>query len=298
MQLESEVFSSAEVAAALEANFVLVKLNVDDSPGTARIYGVSSIPADVIISPSGQLVSQLQSPPTVNQYIAQLTNAAKGYRDLTGQAPVTRTEPPQAAAQVVVTSPPPGIESGAPSQSVYQNDRYAESRRQLQTAERNAPANAAGAPTSNSPSAVQLAQGISAGPPSPGKPAETALHSQQLPAGAPPVGLDGFCPVTLVERRAWVRGNAAHGVVHRGRTYLFAGPEEAKKFFATPDRYGPVLSGNDPVLALDNRVAVPGRREFGVYMDNRVYLFASEESLRRFEKNRHRYAAEALQAMR
>ena len=44
-QLEQGVFAQAETGKALDANFVMVKLNVDDSPATARMYYVSS-PAD------------------------------------------------------------------------------------------------------------------------------------------------------------------------------------------------------------------------------------------------------------
>jgi len=133
-------------------------------------------------------------------------------------------------------------------------------------------------------------------------PGAAAVASQPagpaLPPGAPPLALEGFCPVTLLERRAWTTGNVAHGVVHRGQTYLFAGPEEAQKFLANPDAYAPVLSGLDPVLALDNQVNVPGRREFGVFSGNRVYLFSNEDSRSKFQQNPNRYAAEVLQAMR
>jgi YHS domain-containing protein len=122
--------------------------------------------------------------------------------------------------------------------------------------------------------------------------------SPQIPPGSPPVALDGFCPVTLVEKRAWSAGNVAFGAVHRGRTYLFVGPEQVQKFLANPDAYAPVLSGNDPVLALDNQVSVPGRREYGVFSGSRIYLFANEESRNRFQQNPNRYAAEAVQAMR
>jgi protein disulfide-isomerase len=118
----------------------------------------------------------------------------------------------------------------------------------------------------------------------------------QIPPGSPPLGLDGYCPVTLVERQQWTMGAAAYGVIHRGRTYLFLGPNEVKKFLTNPDLYSPVHSGYDPVLALDNQTLVPGRREYGVYSDNRVYLFADEASRRKFEQNPQRYAAEALQA--
>jgi YHS domain-containing protein len=104
--------------------------------------------------------------------------------------------------------------------------------------------------------------------------------------------------VTLVERQQWAMGTPKFGAIHRGRTYLFLGPEEAKKFMANPDLYSPVLSGNDPVLALDNQMSVPGKREFGVYADNRIFLFADAASRAKFEQNPKRYATEALQAMR
>lgn len=91
-------------------------------------------------------------------------------------------------------------------------------------------------------------------------------------------------------------GDAKFGAIHRGKTYLFLGPAEVKKFLANPELYAPMLSGNDPVMALDNQLLVPGKREFGVYADNRVYLFADEASRRKFEQNPKRYSAEALQA--
>jgi YHS domain-containing protein len=97
----------------------------------------------------------------------------------------------------------------------------------------------------------------------------------------------------------WALGDRAWGAVHRGRTYLFAGPEERARFLASPDLYSPVMSGIDPVLALDNQMVVAGKREFGVFgADRRIYLFADEASLKRFEQNPKRYAAEAVQAQR
>jgi YHS domain-containing protein len=128
---------------------------------------------------------------------------------------------------------------------------------------------------------------------------QPSAQAPQLPPGCPPAALDGNCPVTLMERRQWATGNRAWGAIHRGRTYLFVGPDEKEKFLANPDFYSPVLAGNDPVLALDNQMLVPGRREFGFFgPDNRVYLFADEASLKRFEANPRRYAAEVLQAQR
>ena len=65
MRLESEVFNQPEAAKALEVNYVCVKINVDESPGTTRLYGVSSLPTDVVITPTGRLVSSAASPPNV-----------------------------------------------------------------------------------------------------------------------------------------------------------------------------------------------------------------------------------------
>ena len=79
-------------------------------------------------------------------------------------------------------------------------------------------------------------------------------------------------------------------------TYLFAGPEEQKKFLADPDRYSPVLSGNDPVLAFDRGQLQMGLCEFGTFYDNRIDSSTSNESLEKFRQNARRYAEEVRQA--
>lgn len=133
---------------------------------------------------------------------------------------------------------------------------------------------------------------------------QVAPHFGAMAPALPPArgpsefGLDGFCPVQLSDHREWVKGDRRWGAVHRGRTYLFAGPTEQQRFLANPDHYSPVMSGNDPVLALEGGQAVPGHREHGVFYEGRVYLFAGEQSLQRFSQNPQRYAAEIMQAMR
>jgi YHS domain-containing protein len=112
------------------------------------------------------------------------------------------------------------------------------------------------------------------------------------------VALEGYCAVTLCEKRSWTPGDVRYGAIHRGRTYLFQSPAEQQRFLANPDRYSPVISGNDPVVALDEGRAVPGTRRYGLFYENRVYLFSSEESLARFSRAPNRYAAEIIQAMR
>jgi YHS domain-containing protein len=122
-------------------------------------------------------------------------------------------------------------------------------------------------------------------------PANQAVSPQgPLPAGgAPPLGFDGYCPVQLAESGRWVPGNPQWGVIHEGRTYYLAGPAERAKFAADPLRYAPVLSGYDVVLAVEQGLLVPGKREFGGWYRGRVYLFASEETLRQFDRDPEAY---------
>ncbi|MGD9722369.1 MAG: thioredoxin family protein [Pirellulales bacterium] len=321
LRLEHEVFSKPEVGRALDPHFVMVKLNVDQAPGTAQMYGVSSIPTDVITLPNGQLVSEVHCPPTAGQYVAQLCQAAAGHRALLQNNIAQATGPTAPAAAVAAAAPNAAAPQAYPvagaapdvaQQPLHPNDRYAEyfPQQQQQAVAANAGAAPPSYPAQTPPqfAAAPQVPAAAAAPYGQVQPA-AAPYGQQpgamqasypqgaapQPPGTPPMGLDGYCPVTLVERQQWTLGDARFGAVHRGRTYLFLGPNEVKKFLADPDKFAPVLAGHDPVLAMDNQQMVPGRREFGVYSDNRVYLFADEASRRRFEQNPRRYTAEALQ---
>lgn len=403
LRMEQDVFSKAETAKGLEANFVFVKLNADDAPGTARLYGVSSLPSDVITLPNGRLVSQLQSPPTATQYVQMMNRAADGHRSLARrqsnevsavgnpsaamlpdaappavttpgapEAPVTappvadlaETMPPAAdpyaefhatsqaggtaaptsavmpaqayAPPAAPTSPAdPYAQPAAHSVDPYAPGPAAQTAAPAMTPAAAAPANPYAAPPAADPyAAVAPPANPYAAPPaadpysaaaapvnpyaaptapvaSPTAPAPQAAAPQnatahyqpqvnlpQLPPGCPPVGLDGNCPVTLMERKRWAVGHTSFGAVHRGRTYLFLGPQERDKFLADPDRFSPVLGGLDPVHALDHQQSVPGKREYGVFgADGKIYLFADEASRARFEQNEQHYTSAATQAL-
>ena len=129
-----------------------------------------------------------------------------------------------------------------------------------------------------------------------------ATAVQQAPAADPygsmPLGLEGYCPVTLAERGVWTEGRAQWGVRHRGRTYLFAGPEQQQAFLTNPDRFSPALSGDDPVLAIEKGKSLPGRRAYGVTYQSRIYLFASAENRAAFTANPERFTATVTLAER
>lgn len=119
------------------------------------------------------------------------------------------------------------------------------------------------------------------------------VRTQQAPPQPSPFALDGMCPVALAETETWAQGDKRYGAVHRGKTYLFAGQEQQRKFLANPDYFAPAISGLDPVLAFDHGQRVSGHRNHGLTLgsgaNRRVYLFASEQTLAQFCNDKVRY---------
>ena len=111
-----------------------------------------------------------------------------------------------------------------------------------------------------------------------------------------PLGLEGYCPVALMETGNWVEGQARWGARHRGRTYLFSGLEQQQTFLSDPDRYSPALSGDDPVAAIDGGKTSAGQRRYGVTYQKRIYLFESPETRAAFAANPQRYTSRVLLA--
>jgi len=97
--------------------------------------------------------------------------------------------------------------------------------------------------------------------------------------------------VTLVHNRVWTPGDKRWGAVHEGRVYLFSGPEQQQQFLASPHIYAPLMEGYDPVRFAETGQLVPGRREFGLYIDDPgpIALFADEAALERFHANSNYY---------
>jgi YHS domain-containing protein len=128
------------------------------------------------------------------------------------------------------------------------------------------------------------------------KPESAVAATTPDPHGSMPLGLEGYCAVSLAEKGQWVEGRAQWGARHRGRTYLFAGAEQQQAFLANPDRYAPALSGDDPVLACDAGKQIAGQRRYGVTYQARTYLFSSPETRTAFAANPQRYTSRVKMA--
>src|SRR5215213_8901509 len=86
MALNQNVFNQPGVANAIETQFVPVKLNADENSATATWYGITRVPTDVIVTPDGQIVTKIVSPPTPAAYVAEVTAAAGKFGARSGQA--------------------------------------------------------------------------------------------------------------------------------------------------------------------------------------------------------------------
>jgi YHS domain-containing protein len=190
---------------------------------------------------------------------AQVTNP---YAAVPSAAPAVQV--PQAAPAVGIESPVPGQIAGSAS-----------------------PESQAPATLSNAGPIGGSAASVAAMPPT----------TPELPPGSAPLGFDGYCPVSMKKQWKWIPGSSQWGAVHRGRTYLFTGPAEQQEFLANPDFYSPVLSGNDPVIAIDQGQTIGGRREHSLEYNGQFYLFSSEANLQQFSGNPERYSTRVRQAM-
>jgi len=125
----------------------------------------------------------------------------------------------------------------------------------------------------------------------------TTSKPEVLAAAATDVipGLNGYCPVELVENEAWVKGEARFAVDYEGKTYFCGGAVQKRKFQTNPERYIPVCNGRDPVLLVDQGVLAEGKIEHCVVYDGRLYMFSGVASLARFRQNPQHYARIALQ---
>lgn len=251
-------------------------------------------------TPTGYAPPASTSPPvpqpsTVMNGYATPTTTAANPATISAQAPITPV-PTNPAANPYGSYAPPTQQLAAPTtppaqpQYGYENGYSAPATAapQLPTI----PPDTSVPPTSTASPVSEEAQ-----LPTTTQQAAVTPDPSKLPPGAPPLGFDGYCPVSMRKAWKWAPGDPKYGAIHLGRTYWFAGPQEQQEFLANPDFYSPALAGIDPVLAIDHRQSVPGLREHSLDYDGQFYLFSSEATLQQFTSSPERYANGVRQAM-
>ncbi len=317
--LDTRVFNQPSVATAIHASYVPVKLNASEFPATAQRFGITRVPTDVVITPGGEVIEKTVCPATPMAYVARVSGIAEVHKRSAGRAFATvagrkkgallPSNAAYAGLAVPAESTPvsqPGVTANpytvaSPPAVTAKSDRYAA-----------LPATPADRSTSLPVASNSVSNPYASATPPPVTPEVPVLPAVptavadsmamaesvvQLPAGSPPLGFQGYCPVTMKGKWEWKKGDVRWGAVHRGRTYLFVGAAQRDAFLATPDKYSPALSGIDPVLAIDQNKIESGFRKFAVEYRDQFYMFSSEETLRQFWTNADKYANGVRQAM-
>lgn len=75
--LETFVFSSPHVTTIMKENVVPVKIDVDLQPDLVTEFGISGVPADVVVTPTGRVVTKRNSPTTVGEYVRMVSGLQK-----------------------------------------------------------------------------------------------------------------------------------------------------------------------------------------------------------------------------
>ena len=77
-QMERDTLNSPSLLQILDANFVAVKLNVDNEADLVTQFGVKSLPYDVLVSPDGRVLSESQGVPAPGAHPPCLKVAQRG----------------------------------------------------------------------------------------------------------------------------------------------------------------------------------------------------------------------------
>ncbi len=316
----------ADVAAALDQNYVAVKLNADYFPSTARQYGVTALPTDLVITPQGQMVERLVGFRPSTEYIAGLNwiaNRAKMtnprvYAQIPGSTPPGAADPggPPAnsslQAQASPAGSPPVSGFAGPREPDYASRQGSADRAAMAPtgprADRGDPTSvAAGADVSTSPNFNQGSPpryGSAAAGTGGSSPSSSMTTAPNWPAysGAvnpPQSGLQGA--------PAWRQGGvaippSANGVAQNGAPLqpsaaqqpawqVQSGSPAPTGQTAKPATMYPLaLDGFCPVSLREKGRWVPGNRRWGAFHQGRTYLFAGAEEQEQFLKNPEPYA--------
>lgn len=307
-KVEKDVFKQPGLGEALAKYFVPVKLHYDHHRSVAQFYGIKKIPSDVIINPRGEELFKTTSPPSPEMYLSRMRQVAlksQGIQDAYAHLGSNRKHYSQQDANASLPAPPtsyPGPQVNRPVTQMSGNRPFAPNGGRIPEPTEYHRCKSCGnvygpnIPHNYRHHPIPIRENRPPFQPQPWVQPQKAEQAPPVAGAGPQWGLDGYCPVRLVQYHRWQLGDRRWGVNHENKTYLFSGPEEQQEFLRNPYRYAPVLSGNDPVLLLEERRQVAGRREHGVEYRNQIYLFATEASLSRFVERRGQYA-QRVQAM-
>ncbi|MCG8585206.1 MAG: thioredoxin family protein [Pirellulales bacterium] len=303
MVLEHTVFNQPGLGESLSKDFVAVKVNVEHKPTTARKYGVTSIPADVIITPDGKVIEKLSSPRTPAAYAGRMQKLAmrvpnrglQAYAGLNTSPGVATTAPPVAnAAAPPSTATPAGAYGHLPAQNTN-----APLDKQLAAGNTSVPSGPYGQPAETQPATADnkysdyagSAAGLASGPSAFGAPAATQPPAAQAPATQPPVAqAPAFQQPNppVASRQPTDNGFGQPPQAQSPPAIAPRGPAATAPAPAADPKWG--MDAFCPVTLNRDKKWVPGDRRWGVEHQGVVYLFTNEENKKKFLADPNYYA--------
>lgn len=104
------------------------------------------------------------------------------------------------------------------------------------------------------------------------------------------IGLEGYCPVCIIEAEKWEKGSKQHETTYDGVTYRFPSAAIREKFLANPAKYVPALNGDCIVCLAMKGKRVPGSVYHAAYHNKRLYLFPGKTQKQAFLKSPEKFA--------
>jgi len=328
-KMEHTVFNQSQIQKLAGSHFVMVKLNGNQNPVLCSQFGISSFPADVILTVDGKVLSQSIGYQDVQKYGEFLTAAANQIQlppmnnpvgpNWQSQAQLAQTpvNSKESADETLVALEVPALEAAVSQETTPDAKTNEVSEEQdLFTLSSSDDEVKMEEKTDSLPVAEELdlmalstKQEIQRAPvpeksmdheasitESPVLAAQETgnsrlnLNPTSFSVDVKPL-LEGFSPVALVDENKWVRGNETLTAEFENAQYCFVSEAEKEKFLQNPRFYALVSSGCDVVALTDNAQKVEGNRRFGVRFEDLNFVFSSAENLQKFRSNPEFYAA-------
>lgn len=105
-------------------------------------------------------------------------------------------------------------------------------------------------------------------------------------------GFKGFCPVALKDYLELEDASPRFRAEFEGQLYYFSSQECLQQFQQDPIRYVPVNNGLDLVKFIKEGSEEPGRLDYAVWYQDRLFLFSSQTTLETFRAEPRRFLGE------
>jgi thiol-disulfide isomerase/thioredoxin/YHS domain-containing protein len=272
--MEAEVLSSQNVRALLGNGIIGVKVNSDENRSLVSRFGITALPADVFVSPDGQVLSRSVGSPGLQGYLATLGQFRK-----TRTAQVSSTRPKE---QAVAKTEEPKVKSVTAAKPVINEVTETEKPIVGLNTAAEEPKVASVAPVKAKP--AKQTNSAPASPPVAQKKALRKSDGHQL-------GLSGYSPVLLTDATKWQKGDPQFSHNFQGVHYQLTSAEELERFKASPEKFIPVLHGCDPVSLVKDQTVISGFVELGASFRSRVYFFTTKASRDEFLKSPEKFVS-------